>query len=506
VRPPITQAEVAALLAVTQDHAFAQPPGSQLRATLLGQHLARDARLDESERATTWWTSALRFLGCTGHAFDMAVVFGDEIEMRAESMQADFANPFDMMRLMVSHAGPGTTGLRRMRSVLSVLAGGKKAAELNFRSACEVADVFAKRLDLDEAVRGSLAASFERWNGRGLPDGRRGNQIPRPMCVAQLSQELEVLARIEGIDEALGTIRRRRGKAYDPDLSDVVLAHGRAWWNEVEPADPWDAALAAAPAGSPLTDAQAHEALLVLADFSDLKSPWLGGHSRAVADLARDACGPIAEAAALVHDLGRVAVPNTVWDKAGALTRDERDRAELHAIVTDQLLRRLPYTASLAAIACSAHERSDGSGYHRRLGAAHLDDAQRVLAAADCYQAMTSDRPHRTRLPREAAAAELRAMVAGRNLDGEAVERVLGAAGHRRAGRPARPGGLTPREVEVLRLLALGLTTREVSDQLTISAKTADHHIQHVYTKIGVSTRGAAALYAIEHGILATDN
>jgi HD-GYP domain-containing protein (c-di-GMP phosphodiesterase class II) len=501
----MTQAEVAALLAVAQDHAFAQPPGSQLRATVLGQLLARDADVDNSERATSWWTSALRFLGCTGHAFDMAVVFGDEIEMRAESMRADFANPFDMMRLMVSHAGPGTTGLGRMRSVLSVLAGGKKAAELNFRSACEVADVFAKRLDLDEAVRASLAASFERWNGRGLPNGRRAGQIPRPMRVAQLSQELEVLARIEGIDQALGIMRRRRGKAYDPDLADVVLAEAPGWWEQVEPVDPWDAALAVAPAGSPMTDEQAHEALLVLADFSDLKSPWLGGHSRGVAELARDACGPAAEAAALVHDLGRVAVPNTVWDKPGTLTRDERDWAELHAIVTDQLLRRLPSTASLATIACSAHERADGSGYHRRLNGTHLDEAQRVLAAADCYQAMTSDRPHRARLSRAAAATELRAMAASRRLDGEAVERVLGAAGHRRAARPSLPGGLTTREAEVLRLLALGLTTRQVSERLAISAKTADHHIQHVYTKIGVSTRGAAALYAIEHGILATD-
>src|SRR5207302_3041899 len=123
-----------------------------------------------------------------------------------------------------------------------------------------------------------------------------------------------------------------------------------------------------APRCRPLTDDQAHESLLVLADFSDLKSPWLGGHSRAVAELAREACGATAEAAALVHDLGRVAVPNTVWDKPASLTRDEHDRAELHAVITDQLLRRVPYTAPLAAIACSAHERVDGTGYHRHLG------------------------------------------------------------------------------------------------------------------------------------------
>jgi HD-GYP domain-containing protein (c-di-GMP phosphodiesterase class II) len=505
VSPGVTKAEIAALLAVAQDHAFAQPPGSQLRATVLGQHLARATGLDERERAATWWTSALRFLGCTGHAFDMAVVFGDEIEMRAESMQLDFANPFDTMRLMIAHAGPGTSGVRRMRSVLSVLAGGKKAAELNFRSACEVADVFAKRLDLDELTRSSLAASFERWNGRGLPDGRKGEQIPLPMRVAQVSQELEVLARIEGIDAALSIVRRRRGKAYDPRLTDIVLSNATQWWDEVEPLDPWDAGLAVAPAGESLTDDEVHEALLVLADFSDLKSPWLGGHSRAVAALAREACGPEAEAAALVHDLGRVAVANTVWDKPGVLTRDEHDRAELHALVTDQLLRRVPYTAPLAAVACSAHERVDGSGYHRHLSGTHLDAAPRVLAAADCYQAMTSDRPHRPAMGRDEAAAELRSMASSGALDGEAVERVLDAAGHQRVARVDLPAGLTAREAEVLRLVALGLTTRQIADDLAISPKTADHHIQHVYGKIGVSTRGAAALFAIEHGVLLAD-
>jgi HD-GYP domain-containing protein (c-di-GMP phosphodiesterase class II) len=502
----ISRAEIGALLALAQDHAFAQPAGSQLRATVLGQELAAVAGADAAERGATWWTSALRFLGCTGHAFDMAVVFGDEIEMRAESMQADFANPFDMMRLMVTHAGPATSGVARIRSILAVLAGGKKAAEMNFRSACEVADVFAKRLDLDEDVRTALATSFERWNGRGLPTGMKGESIPRPMRIAQLSQELEVLARIEGIDRALATIRKRRGKAYDPVLTDLVLGHAPAWWDVIEPLDPWDAALERAPSGRSLDADATRESFLVLADFSDLKSPWLGGHSRSVARLVAEASGPAAEMAALLHDLGRVAVPNTVWDKPGPLTRDERDRAEMHALVTDQLLRRLPFTRSLADVASAAHERLDASGYHRRLGAAHLDDAHRVLAAADCYQAMVSERPHRGALGRDQAAIELRAMSADGRLDGEAVERVLVAAGHRRTARTVLPAGLTAREVEVLRLLALGLTTRQVGERLVISAKTADHHVQHIYAKIGVSTRGAAALFAIEHGILTTDS
>jgi HD-GYP domain-containing protein (c-di-GMP phosphodiesterase class II) len=497
-----TLAEVAALLAVAQDHAFGQPPGSQLRATILAQHLAVAAGMEIAERGTTWLTSALRFLGCTGHAFDTAVLLGDEIEFRADTMRSDLANPMDVVRLMVDHAGPGLSGFARLRAVAAVLAAGRKPAELNFRMACEVADAFAIRLGLGEAVRSALGATFERWNGRGLPRGLKGTEIPRPMRIAHLSQEFEVLARVEGAEGARVTIKARRGKAYDPDLADLLLAHGTEWWAGAEDQDPWEAALALAPPATPLSQVDVRNALFVLADFADLKSPWTSGHSRAVAALALEAAGPEAEAAALVHDLGRVAVANTVWDKPGPLTRDERDKAETHALVTDQLLRRVPVTAVLADTASGTHERLDGSGYHRRLSAAHLDQAQRVVAAADCYQAMVSDRPQRRALGAEEAASELRAMAAAGRLDGEAVERVLAAAGHRRAARPPLPAGLTAREAEVLRLLALGLTTRSVAERLVISPKTADHHVQHIYTKIGVSTRGAATLFAIEHGIL----
>jgi hypothetical protein len=310
-----SRAEVVDLLALAQDLAFGQPLGSQLRAVTLAE--AR-AGAGPAEQATVWCASSLRFLGCTGHAFDMAVVFGDEIAMRADTAETDFANPVEVLGAMLAHAGAGKPGLARLRSMLSILAGGKKAAELNFRTACEVADVLAKRLGLDETVLGALRSSFERWNGRGLPTGAKGASIPRAMRVAQLAQEFEVLARIEGAPRAIEIVGQRRGKSYDPVLADQVLADGRGWWADIEPADSWELALAAAPTTALLDDGPLHEALLVLADFADLKSPWLGDHSRAVAALAGAAAGPRAEAAALVHDLGRVAVPNSIWDKPGA--------------------------------------------------------------------------------------------------------------------------------------------------------------------------------------------
>jgi HD-GYP domain-containing protein (c-di-GMP phosphodiesterase class II) len=505
VSQPVTRAEIAALLAVAQDHAFGQPPGSQLRSTVVAQHLARAAAVDQMERATTWWVSTLRFLGCTGHAFETAAAFGDEIELRAWSLQADASNPVEFLRMMIDRATQGRAGLTRIPAVVSVLVNGKAAAQENFHMACEVADLFAVHLGMSESVRASLASNFERWNGRGLPDGRRRWAIPRPMRIAQIAQELEVLTRTAGLDRAVEVIQARKGRAYDPDLTDLVVTGAERWIEAATAADPWDAALAGAPRAEPLDDAGARDMLLVLADFADLKSPWTGGHSREVATLAAQVCGPGAEAAAFVHDLGRVAVPNSIWDKPGPLTRDERDRVETHPLVTDQMLRRVPFTAALAGSAAAAHERLDGSGYHRRLGAGQLDETQRVIAVADCYQAMISDRPYRRAIPRDRAAIELRTMAAEGRLDGEAVERVLEAAGHRRRGRTSHPAGLTARECDVLRLLALGCTTRQVADQLFISPKTADRHVQNIYQKIGVSTRGAAALFAIENGILIVD-
>jgi DNA-binding CsgD family transcriptional regulator len=128
--------------------------------------------------------------------------------------------------------------------------------------------------------------------------------------------------------------------------------------------------------------------------------------------------------------------------------------------------------------------------------------AARVLAAADVYHAMTEPRPHRPARRADDAVAETRAEVRAGRLDGEAVDAVLTAAGHPRRKRRQGPAGLTPREVEVLGLIARGASNRDVAEQLGITVKTAGTHIERIYTKIGASTRSAAALFAMQHGLL----
>jgi HD-GYP domain-containing protein (c-di-GMP phosphodiesterase class II) len=156
----------------------------------------------------------------------------------------------------------------------------------------------------------------------------------------------------------------------------------------------------------------------------------------------------------------------------------------------------------LAPLAGSHHERLDGSGYHRQVAAPALPFSARILAAADTYQAMTQDRPHRPALAPDTAAAELNAEARDGRHDPGAVRAVLAAAGHRRPARASWPAGLTDREVEVLRLIAQGHSYKEVARRLTITPKTAEHHIEHIYNKLGVSARASAALFAMEHDLL----
>ena len=505
--------ELIAIFALGQDNAFGQPLESQMRSTLLATWMTEAGGLPASVRDTTYWVAQLRYIGCTGHAHEVAVMFGDEIETRARSLLYDAANPVEVLRDALTHGHPDQRGFARLGAVVSILAGGRRFAEMNFRTGCEVAEAIAGRLGMDQSVREALRCSFERWNGKGQPNGVKGDRIPLPMRIVHLTHDLEALARLCSPADAVHVVRQRSGRAYDPALVAEFLGLAGDLLSQLEKVDPWEAVLALEPLPRRMLSGESLDsALAVAADFIDLKSPYTTGHSRMVADLAASACqraglGPdqvaLTRRAGLVHDLGRTAVPNSIWDKTAALTRAEFDRVELHPLLTEQMLRRSPALAQLCPVAACHHERADGSGYVKGLVAAQMSLPARILAAADRYQAMTQPRAHRPALSPEAAAAELRRMAVDGHVDRDSAEWVLRAAGHQAkklAG--TRPRGLTDREVEVLELVARGLTTKAIAQRLVISPKTADTHIQHIYTKIGTTTRGAAALFAMQHNLV----
>ena len=206
--------------------------------------------------------------------------------------------------------------------------------------------------------------------------------------------------------------------------------------------------------------------------------------------------------AGFLHDLGRLGISNAIWDKPGPLTPAELEHTRLHPYLTSRMLAGVPALARSRELAANHHERLDGSGYLRGIGAAQLTPADRLLAAADVYHAMTEPRAHRAARPESEADAELRSEVRAGRLDGDAVNSVLKAAGHRVSARREWPAGLTAREVEVLGLLARGYSSRQIAERLVVTPKTVSNHIQNIYLKIDVSSRAAATHFAMQHALV----
>jgi DNA-binding CsgD family transcriptional regulator len=148
------------------------------------------------------------------------------------------------------------------------------------------------------------------------------------------------------------------------------------------------------------------------------------------------------------------------------------------------------------------HERMDGSGYPRGLAGAAIPVSARLLAAADVYQALGEARPYRDAMPPDRRAAHLHAEVAAGRLDADAVRDVLAAAGHQVGRRPHLVAGLTAREAEVLELLVRGCSYKQIAARLSVTPRTVGSHVEHIYAKIGVSTRGAASMFAMRHGLV----
>lgn len=506
--PPLRLAEISAALALASDLAIGQPMEHLLRGCLAALRLGEAAGMRGEALRDVYYASLLRWVGCTAHAHEISALYGDELAFRARFAPIDVGDLPAVGREIARSAAPNRHGLGRAIAVAAAILGARADAKLNFSTSCEVNQILSARLGFGAGVREALARSFERWDGRGFPAGLGGDAIPLPMRVAQVAQDLELFERLVGVSGATARVRRGSGGAYDPRVA--ALAVDRAA-EIVEPhggGGAWERALASEPVPfTIIADDKLTASLEVLADFADLKSPFTAGHSRTVAALAAGAAADErerAQRAGLLHDLGRVAVSNDVWDRPGPLDDPAWERVRLHPYYTERLVARSPRLREIAEIASYHHERVDGSGYHRAVRGSAVPRLARILGAADVYAALCEPRAHRPAHAAEAAAGILRAEARGGRLDTDAVEAVLAAAGHRERRRRDRPSGLTEREVEVLRLVARGLRNREVAKHLVISERTVAHHVQNAYGKIGVTTRGAAALFAAQHDLLAS--
>lgn len=508
---PVRLAELVASLSLGIDLGFGQPMEHVLRQCLIAMRLGEQIGLEEAERATVYYTAMLVSVGCHSDAHEQARWFGDDIAFKATKYEHE---PFSLgdivgtMRLI----GAGSTPLHRFRTGLELALSGRRDVSDMMARHAGLARQMGEQLGLPDTVLDALAGSYERWDGRGWPGELRGDAIPMASRVVQLAEFAEVAHRVGGIDAAIALAERRRATQFDPTLVDALRLDAGKVLDHLDDVATWDAVIDAEPSlAVELTARECDEALQAIGRFVDLKSPFTVGHSLAVAELGAAAGRQLGlpndelravYRAGLVHGFGRLGVSNAIWDKRGPLGAGEWERVRLHPYLTERMLQQSPTLAGLGRTAGQLRERLDGSGYPRRLPGREITPAARVLGVADAFQAMLEPRPYRAPRPGGDTVAELWREVRAGRFDSDTVEAVLAAAGHRIMRRREGPAGLTAREVEVLRLVARGLSNKEIATRLVISPKTAGNHIEHIYSKIGVSNRAGASLFAMQHDLL----
>ena len=508
---PIRAAEVVGALSLATDLGTGQPLEHALRTAVLAVRLGELVGASAQDLADTYYVALLHASGCTSNGHEAAQLFGDDITHRAAFFLVDTASRAEVLAFYDAHVGPGRPPEVRAKMIEAAISNPERARE-SFATMCEVAQRFAGWLGLDASIQAALEYVFARFDGRGLPDVR-GDEIPLPMRLLHLARDVSLFLSAAGSDEARAVVERRAGAAYDPRLTETLVQNFDGLVAGLDEARMWHQAMEVEPFPQVrIAGARVDSAFMAIATLTGLKSPWLREHSTGVADLAEAAAWRVGlpaasvtlvRRAALAHDLGRIGVSNAIWEKPGQLGFGEWERVRLHPHFTERAFAQSSELAPIGLLAGSHHERLDGSGYHRGTRGSALDLPARILAAADCYAAMSEARPHRPALDAPAAAIELTREVESGWLDADAVDAVLAAAGHRVRERPReRPAGLTERELQVLLVLVRGQSNQAIAEDLGISAKTVGHHVQHVYEKAGVRSRAAATVWAFENDLV----
>jgi HD-GYP domain-containing protein (c-di-GMP phosphodiesterase class II) len=505
----IRAVEVVASLSLATDLSMGFPFEHGLHCALSALRLADALGADEDTRFQVFFGSLLCYAGCTADAEIAAAVF-EEGGLLAHFTPAVFGSRREFIRgVSRAVAGPDTPAVARAARLARLMPRAVRGGVAHVEAMCQVAVMLTRSLGMPEPMLAVVGAVAERWDGHGGPVGLKGAELPTAVRIVQVARDTEFQRLVRPDTDVVRLVRQRAGGAFDPAVANVMADRydelvrpvAGAAWHDVAAGEPGP--------GLVLHAEAVEEGLTTLGRFADLVSPCFSGHSAGVAELAGAAAEELglspAQAATvrragLVHDLGRVAVPARVWLDPAELAPDDWELVRLHAYQTERCLAHSPYLARLAAVAGLHHERADGSGYHRGCDSTQQPVEARLLAAADAFRTRTEPRAHRPALATEQAANWLREEARLGRLDPGCCAAVVTAAGMP-GPRPARPAGLTEREAEVVGLLAHGLQTKQIARALGISAKTADRHIQNSYRKIGVSTRAAAAVYAMQHGL-----
>jgi len=507
----VTLAELLAAFSLATDLGLGQPMEHLLRSWQIASRLGRHVGLPADRQPALFHVAMLSWVGCVADGPEVTANFGDDIEFRADSYEADLGG-LSGMAFFLGHAGRGQPLPLRLRAVATLAATGGTRVMRGIQGHCLVTSTLSDQLGLPAETSSAVRQFFARWDGQGVPRGVRGEEIDLVVRLFHLADVVEVHHRRGGVAAATEVARARSGSQFDPRLVDafcsaaVEVLPGAADEHDAHELFSQEPGLAGG-----LSDKDLDAALVALADFTDLRCASRAGHSRGVADLSAEAARllrlPAGEVkavyrAGLVHDVGLHGVPTTILDKPTPLTATEDERLRAASYYTERVLARPRALARLGAIAGLAHERMDGSGYHRGVSGPAVPLPGRVLAAACAFRELVEPRSHRPARTVKEAAGVIRTEIAAGRFDQAAADAVLAAAGGGTRRRVAGPAGLTPREIEVLGLIARGAATGDVAGRLGISRKTAGTHIERIYAKTGASSRSTATLFALRSGLL----
>ena len=466
-------------LAFVGDLSRGQPTNHSVRTARLAAMLAQADGAGVEECRAAYCIAMLRWSGCTANAAGFGELLGDDVAGRrsmAEALQPTTNVPPDLILPLA-------------------------------RIHCEVTGDIAVMLKLPQAVETGLRHIFETYNGKGAPGLLQHPDVPPSVYRVALAGDLEVLSRVHGIEAALAFVESHGNAKYPLDLVKLLSHHARDWLallnsDESHPVD--------VPISSKAESAEIP--LTLVADVIDLKLPWLAGHSRQVAELARSAAAlqglaPLVQeqlySAGLIHGIGRAAIPNWIWNTPGRLDSSAWEQVRLAPYWTWRAAQQIRSLTQEVNLASHAYERQDGTGYFRGLTGEAITLPQRIMAAAVAWTALRSPRPWRAPLSQEDAAALLREDATQGRLDLIVIDAVLAAA----TGREQKPVAkaatvLSGREIEVLARISQGESNKEVARTLAVSPSTVRTHVESIFRKLECSTRAAATLKAYTLGII----
>ena len=416
--------EIIAALSHALDLTEGQPPGHAERTCALGMRIAAETGLPAEQRSALFYALLLKDAGCSSSSARMAMLFGtDDIELKRLGKVVDWQRPSEALRFTAANVARGEPRLVRARRFLQVVPRLKSEAGEIVNARCDRGAQIVLRLAFPPAAASAVRSLDEQWNGKGQPDGLAGEEIPELARIASLAQAAEVFFVRDGLAAARKMVERRRGAWFEPRIADAFLAidDDDPLWAELR-ADEVDLDRIGPGADQVLDadDARIDDVALAFADVIDAKSEWTAQHSVSVAryavalgeqfgfrpDRLRDL-----RRMGLLHDIGKLAIPNTVLDKPGRLSEDEFEVVKRHPAHTEAILSRVAMFSSLASIAGAHHERMDGRGYHRGIEIGSLPLDARILAAADVFDALSSARPYRDQMPAAEALAIMRSDV-----------------------------------------------------------------------------------------------